>query len=247
VDPLTKSYPELTPYQFASNTPIQAIDLDGLEAFFVHGTNSNPGRWLQNPNTVTVLQAITTNQRINTDFSWEDLSGTLNNEKDRFKAAERLADFVIQNRVEGEDITLIGHSHGGNVAIQAAEIISQRTGLSINLITIATPVYEKATHPGTNEDPGRKRGAINYHVHIYNDIDGVQGGLAGGDRYNNNRGFTQNHKIDVSGLFNSWEWMDAHSFDVTVPFTIMRENIPQMPNTNYVVPTDEYNRVIPSK
>jgi RHS repeat-associated protein len=31
VDPLKKEYPELTPYQFASNTPIQAIDLDGLE------------------------------------------------------------------------------------------------------------------------------------------------------------------------------------------------------------------------
>lgn len=32
VDPLRKQYPELTPYQFASNTPIWAIDLDGLEA-----------------------------------------------------------------------------------------------------------------------------------------------------------------------------------------------------------------------
>jgi len=31
VDPLTKSYPELTPYQFASNCPIQNIDIDGLE------------------------------------------------------------------------------------------------------------------------------------------------------------------------------------------------------------------------
>jgi RHS repeat-associated protein len=31
-DPLFKSYPELTPYQFASNCPIEAIDLDGLEA-----------------------------------------------------------------------------------------------------------------------------------------------------------------------------------------------------------------------
>ena len=31
VDPLTKKYPELTAYQFASNTPIQAIDLDGAE------------------------------------------------------------------------------------------------------------------------------------------------------------------------------------------------------------------------
>jgi len=31
VDPLTASYPMLTPYQFASNRPIDGIDIDGLE------------------------------------------------------------------------------------------------------------------------------------------------------------------------------------------------------------------------
>jgi RHS repeat-associated protein len=31
VDPLASKYPELTPFQFASNTPIAAVDLDGLE------------------------------------------------------------------------------------------------------------------------------------------------------------------------------------------------------------------------
>ncbi|MBL7888015.1 MAG: hypothetical protein JNL24_00590 [Bacteroidia bacterium] len=31
MDPLTKKYPELSPYQFASNNPIWNIDLDGLE------------------------------------------------------------------------------------------------------------------------------------------------------------------------------------------------------------------------
>ncbi len=36
VDPLTKKYPELTPYQFSSDTPIQAIDLDGLEAYIIY-------------------------------------------------------------------------------------------------------------------------------------------------------------------------------------------------------------------
>ncbi|RYZ34400.1 MAG: hypothetical protein EOP49_34575, partial [Sphingobacteriales bacterium] len=30
-DPLAKKYPELTPYQFASDRPIDGIDLDGLE------------------------------------------------------------------------------------------------------------------------------------------------------------------------------------------------------------------------
>jgi len=31
VDPATKKYPELTPFQFANNSPIAGIDLDGLE------------------------------------------------------------------------------------------------------------------------------------------------------------------------------------------------------------------------
>ncbi|MCP4121759.1 MAG: hypothetical protein GY751_08390 [Bacteroidetes bacterium] len=38
VDPLAPKFPMLTPYQFASNTPIQAIDLDGLEATYYYYT-----------------------------------------------------------------------------------------------------------------------------------------------------------------------------------------------------------------
>jgi RHS repeat-associated protein len=44
VDPLQKQYPELTPYQFASNTPIQATDLDGLEAFYYNVTFDKGGK-----------------------------------------------------------------------------------------------------------------------------------------------------------------------------------------------------------
>jgi RHS repeat-associated protein len=44
VDPLTKQYPELTPYQFASNSPIFAIDRDGLEMF---GNNWLFDIWLE--------------------------------------------------------------------------------------------------------------------------------------------------------------------------------------------------------
>jgi RHS repeat-associated protein len=35
VDPITAQYPDLTPYQFASNSPIENIDLDGLEKISV--------------------------------------------------------------------------------------------------------------------------------------------------------------------------------------------------------------------
>lgn len=34
VDPIAREYPMLSSYQFASNRPIQAIDIDGLEAYF---------------------------------------------------------------------------------------------------------------------------------------------------------------------------------------------------------------------
>ena len=44
VDTLTRSYPMLTPYQFASNTPIAAIDLDGLEKRIVISGKDNDGK-----------------------------------------------------------------------------------------------------------------------------------------------------------------------------------------------------------
>ncbi|MFL5763549.1 MAG: RHS repeat-associated core domain-containing protein [Bacteroidia bacterium] len=34
IDPLSKDYPFLTPYQFASNSPIAGIDIDGLEFYY---------------------------------------------------------------------------------------------------------------------------------------------------------------------------------------------------------------------
>jgi len=44
VDPLTPSYPMLTPYQFASNTPIWAKELEGLEANYTNdGSTQSEG------------------------------------------------------------------------------------------------------------------------------------------------------------------------------------------------------------
>ena len=43
IDPLFRKYPELTPYQFASNTPIASVDLDGKESAIVTGTQQANG------------------------------------------------------------------------------------------------------------------------------------------------------------------------------------------------------------
>lgn len=50
VDPLTGKYPELTPYQFASNTPIRDIDIDGKEGGTATG-GTEEGSEASNPTT----------------------------------------------------------------------------------------------------------------------------------------------------------------------------------------------------
>lgn len=44
IDPLSLKYPELTPYQFAGNTPIWASDIDGLEARIKTIYTNNKGK-----------------------------------------------------------------------------------------------------------------------------------------------------------------------------------------------------------
>ena len=66
VDPLTSTFPFLTPYQYASNKPIVAIDLDGLEAVWIHIYRDKDG---------TVLQYTTTNHV--TDEQRTEASNTL--------------------------------------------------------------------------------------------------------------------------------------------------------------------------
>ena len=60
VDPLTKSYPHYTPYQFAGNKPINSIDLDGLEEFDVVKHTLNFGIDMDNaPTTYTGVSGRT--------------------------------------------------------------------------------------------------------------------------------------------------------------------------------------------
>ena len=46
-DPLFQNYPHYTPYQFAGNSPVRFIDLDGLEEAD-HGNNWSISDWLEN-------------------------------------------------------------------------------------------------------------------------------------------------------------------------------------------------------
>jgi hypothetical protein len=48
VDPLTRNYPELTPYQFGGNSPIVNLDLDGAEDYNVNIALDDKGHYMTN-------------------------------------------------------------------------------------------------------------------------------------------------------------------------------------------------------
>ncbi|HVG16539.1 MAG TPA: RHS repeat-associated core domain-containing protein [Chitinophagaceae bacterium] len=90
VDPLQEDYPELTPYQFASNTPVWAIDIDGLESGIPGGASVaapliNKGlkkadEWLSSPTSSTNNRIIAEqyNAFYGTHLSADDIKGQSN-------------------------------------------------------------------------------------------------------------------------------------------------------------------------
>ncbi|MDP3930361.1 MAG: OmpA family protein, partial [Bacteroidota bacterium] len=120
VDPLTKSYPWYTPYQFAGNMPIAAIDLDGLEEYLVI-------RWYDNQNllSTTIVKVPIANQI-------PGLMGTIyveldvNNNRDlntfkQFTKNNSSNDKVVESRIKWDKVTntttgsiFVGNYENGN-------------------------------------------------------------------------------------------------------------------------------------
>ena len=258
VDPLEKSYPWNSPYAFSENRLLDAVELEGKEAFFIHGTQSDNGRWIKNgdnkqrnENTNQFLR-MTPNKTFDATFEWGWFgigNGVFNNKNDRHTAALKLVDHIIARASGKEAITLIGHSHGGNVAIQAVPLIREALDargwkdVKINLITIETPVDN---HENSPENPKTYGKIINNHIHIYNKIDSVikTGAIIFGNidglewfdkTYENS--ITKNILIDVSNeyikdriipqtgeKFKQKDGIGAHSFDYNHP-EILEKNI----------------------
>ncbi len=184
-DPIYKKFPNLSPYQFFSNSPIDAVDLDGKEAFFVHGTKSGPETWSP-VLTNLITKRFTNNEHQDATFYWPQSKSYTNGPKDRRIAALALVSHIMDyrktNNITDEEITLIGHSHGGNVNIQAARMLYEKYGISVNIINFNTPAYNGVN---SDENPAYNVG-INSLGHFYTQQDGVAGGLAGDDAYTYN-------------------------------------------------------------
>ncbi len=143
VDPLASKYPWNSTYAFSENRVLDAIELEGLEAYFIHGTKL--GEYANQTHSLTMkpknlerIRKVFGNKTINQGFNW---SGG-NSDEERHKAALGLAIHILATRKGDEPITLIAHSHGGNVAIEAANILIRNHQISadqINIVALNTP------------------------------------------------------------------------------------------------------------
>lgn len=186
VDPLFKDFAWNSPYAFSENRVLDAIELEGLEAFLIHGMNSSPEDW-QTPEFKNVSKALiklTNNKTVNSNFDWSGKgNGIFQTKADRTKAAERLVQHILDNKVEGEEITLIGASHGANVSIQAAKMLGEM-GYEVNLISINRTSYNEE---GDSENPDGNNG-INDHIDIRTKNDKVYKFVRGGGTENKYEG-----------------------------------------------------------
>ena len=176
VDPLAPQYPHNSPYAFSENVVIHAIEFEGLELFPIHGTWGT-NEWGYDPVLTNEIANMfgnsTTIVKVDESLSkpkqptkgWNGYNKTFA----RRKAAKEYAAFLKANHVAGEPITIIGHSHGGNVGILTMNILANDPDLKdveLNLITMNTPVREYQLNKNA-------RNRVN-HYQIFNVWDIVQ-------------------------------------------------------------------------
>jgi RHS repeat-associated protein len=155
-------------YSYTLNNPLKHVDPDGNLTILVHGTFAKGredflpgGSFFQNV-------ARTVHDRTVASFQW---SGK-NNHQARVGAAKALAAFVRGYQfAPGEQLNIVAHSHGGNVALAA---INMGLGKPVdNLVTLGTP-----SRSGYRLlEPSR----LSHWTNVYNSFDKIQ--THGGGNY----------------------------------------------------------------
>lgn len=117
--------------------------------------------------------------------------------EDGFVLSDIIRDYVVnfrkKNGITDEEVTFVGYSHGGNVAIQAAQILHDKYKIDANIITINTPAYtgEKDIENQFN-NPG-----INDMITFWTPEDQVAGGLTGSDHHEDQAENPRNQVISL--------------------------------------------------
>jgi RHS repeat-associated protein len=151
VDPLEKAFHWNSPYAFSENRVLDAIELEGAENVLLHGTLV-PGQdaydlW-DKKHMRNFATGLSKNSHHVPNTTWNGMGYS---SIARNLAAKDIANKIIQYRKDNslivEPILVLGHSHGGNVAIEVINILEKHYSAIDNglgapkmiLITLNTP------------------------------------------------------------------------------------------------------------
>ena len=163
-------------YVYGLNNPLRYIDPMGLAVWLIHGTFSNEDLAWTDQFRGYIVGATGVFRGEDLFFgNWCDTGFFNNRAGNSVEAREIGADRIFNEIVAfhranpDEPIRLVGHSHGGNVAIIVTNMLAEE-GIKVNtLITIATPVREFQLNPDVT---------VGQHINVYNERDRTQ--IAGG-------------------------------------------------------------------
>jgi len=149
-------------YTYVQNNPLIYTDPSGNKIWLIHGTNL---KGVDNPEATWTSDFVKYIGKLyNEDVETPRWSGG-NKTSARSDAADDIAAEIIKWRKNNpnEPIRLVGHSHGGNVAIMIANLLADEKIKVETLVTIATPVrgYQLKQEVGQ-------------HLHIYNERNSIQ-------------------------------------------------------------------------
>ena len=174
-------------YIYALNNSLIFTDPSGLSVWLIHGTFSGSETWSDD-----FRKYI--GKFYNEKVKFGDWTGK-NNSPARKEGAKIIAGEILKwhKKHPKDPIRLVGHSHGGNVAVILTNLLAEK-GLKVEtLVTIATPVREYQLN---------KNVTVGKHVNVYNVGDKVQSDLGGRILYAGSAGrkFNTAENIEVPFL-----------------------------------------------
>jgi len=150
----------LNAYSYVRNNPLMFYDPTGLLTVVIPGSKVSGDRGLDTDSGQEFISNI--GETFGEDPLFLDWSG-INTQAGFEQAADSFAGFINQyNFSDGEQLNIVGHSQGGNIA----NLITSRVNHKVNnLVTLGTPVRSSAQPLGGN---------VGSHFNVYSRFDRIQ-------------------------------------------------------------------------
>ncbi|GMV35916.1 MAG: hypothetical protein AMXMBFR61_04240 [Fimbriimonadales bacterium] len=136
-------------HRYCYGNPVSAVDPNGRYTIFVHGSWSNTERWATEFVAQAKRQCLEKTGHFMFGWSGWPIIGELR------QAASELPDFiesVWRRHGKSEPIYLFAHSHGGNIALLASQILKERGHEAGIILLVAFGTPWGPMHPGIGKE-----------------------------------------------------------------------------------------------